>query len=59
MASKKQGSDMVTNAFVIFDEVIKQYLESVPEQVPAPQIDPPGGEKQEIKPLPFNPAGGV
>ncbi len=58
MAAKKDNV-LLENAFSQFDEVVKQFLDTVPKQLNAPKLDPPGGKKEQIKPLPFNPVGGI
>jgi hypothetical protein len=55
----KKENILIQGAFIQFDETITSYLESVPKQLQAPVLDPPGGRKAEIKPLPINPTGGI
>lgn len=58
MATKKENV-LIEGAINQFDEVVKRFLDSVPKQLQTPVIDPPGGRKPEIKPLPFSPLGGI
>ena len=55
MASKKNNV-LLENAFSQFDEVVKQFLDTVPKQLNAPKLDPPKGQKAQ-KPRPFQPLG--
>ena len=58
MADTRQGS-LIEQAFIQYDEVVKRFVSEVPKQIQAAELDPPGGKKPEIKPLPFSPLGGI
>jgi len=56
--AKKQNV-LIEGAVVQFDEVVKRFLDTVPKRLQTPKIDPPGGKKAQIKPLPFSPTGSI
>ena len=60
MAAKKENV-LLQNAFALYDERVTRFLEIVPDQLQAPQLDPPGPKKTVIKPIPnqFNPVEGI
>ena len=55
----KKENVLIEGAFNQFDERVKRMLDSVPKQLQAPVLNPPGGKKVVIKPLPLNPTGGI
>lgn len=55
----KKENVLIEGAFAQYDELVSRFLDIVPKQLNAPVLDPPGGQKPEIKPLPFNPLGGI
>ena len=55
----KKENVLIEGAFEQYDEVVKRFLDRVPKQLSAPVIDPPGGKKAVIKPLPFSPTAGI
>ena len=55
----KKENVLIEGAFNQFDERVKRMLESVPKQLQAPVISPPGSKKAVIKPLPINPTGNI
>mgnify|MGYP003642979801 FL=1 len=55
----KKENVLIEGAFNQFDERVKRMLDSVPKQLQAPVLNPPGGKKAVIKPLPLNPTGGI
>jgi hypothetical protein len=55
----KKENVLIEGAFAQYDQTVTRFLDMVPRLLNAPVIDPPGGKKAEIKPLPFNPAGSI
>ena len=55
----KKENVLIEGAFAQYDEVVKRFLDTVPKQLSAPVLEPPGGKKAQIKPLPFNPTGSM
>jgi hypothetical protein len=55
----KKENVLIEGAFEQYDEVVKRFLDTVPKQLSAPVLEPPGGKKVVIKPLPFNPTGSI
>ena len=55
----KKENVLIEGAFNQFDERVKRMLDSVPKQLQAPVLNPPGGKKAVIKPLPLNPTEGI
>jgi hypothetical protein len=55
----KKENVLIEGAFAQYDEVVKRFLDTVPKQLSAPTLEPPGGKKAKIKPLSFNPAGSI
>ena len=59
MAKRRQNA-LIEGAFAQFDEVVKRFLAEVPKRLQAAELEPPGGRKTEIKPLPGrNPFGSI
>jgi hypothetical protein len=55
----KKENVLIEGAFAQYDEVVKRFLDTVPKQLSAPTLEPPGGKKAVIKPLPFSPTGSI
>ena len=55
----KKENVLIEGAFEQYDEVVKRFLDTVPKQLSAPVLEPPGGKKAVIKPLPFSPTGSI
>ena len=50
--AKTRKNALIEGAFNQFDVVVKRFLDTVPERLQTAEIEPPGGKKPEIRPLP-------